>query len=306
MALIKILDGQLPSLSTYITFTDESINDNSILEVYTDNIEVFPIDISQTGSSVTITFPAVATNTNIKLCVNDISDKLDIVDNYTSTSTTDALSANQGRVLYDLISQGGGTNDYNTLNNKPSINNVTLSGNKSLEDLGINIVDHAEDITYDDTTSGLSATNVQDAIDELEMIKQDSLTAGANITINNNVISSDKTEVNNTLVSTSTTEALSANQGRLLKNNIDNLFDYEDINFSITTSAVGVAGVNIEYTKPTGYKVFTAMITSFNVPHVAVPQIVGLGDGYLGLNLYTTFGGAVDNTGTVRVIYIKE
>lgn len=32
---------------------------------------------------------------------------------------------------------GGGTSDYSNLTNKPSINNVTLSGNKSLNDLGI-------------------------------------------------------------------------------------------------------------------------------------------------------------------------
>ena len=32
---------------------------------------------------------------------------------------------------------GGGTSDYTALTNKPSINNVTLSGNKSLSDLGI-------------------------------------------------------------------------------------------------------------------------------------------------------------------------
>ena len=32
---------------------------------------------------------------------------------------------------------GGGTFDYNDLTNKPSINNITLSGNKSLNDLGV-------------------------------------------------------------------------------------------------------------------------------------------------------------------------
>lgn len=32
---------------------------------------------------------------------------------------------------------GGGTSDYTDLTNKPKINNVTLAGNKSLNDLGI-------------------------------------------------------------------------------------------------------------------------------------------------------------------------
>lgn len=50
---------------------------------------------------------------------------------------------------------GGGTSDYSQLTNKPSINNVELSGNKSLADLGI----------------------------------QGTLTAGSGITIENGVIS---------------------------------------------------------------------------------------------------------------------
>ena len=43
----------------------------------------------------------------------------------------------------------GGTGDYNQLNNKPSINNVELSGNKSLEDLGINMPTNTSDLTND-------------------------------------------------------------------------------------------------------------------------------------------------------------
>lgn len=43
---------------------------------------------------------------------------------------------------WNLLSSGGGgtgtgTNDYRNLSNKPSINGVTLQGDKSLEDLGI-------------------------------------------------------------------------------------------------------------------------------------------------------------------------
>lgn len=48
-------------------------------------------------------------------------------------------------VTYALLSKkideggggGGGTSNYNGLSNKPSINSVTLTGNKSLSDLGI-------------------------------------------------------------------------------------------------------------------------------------------------------------------------
>lgn len=37
----------------------------------------------------------------------------------------------------ELYSSGGGTDDYEALNNKPKINNVTLSGNKSSSELGL-------------------------------------------------------------------------------------------------------------------------------------------------------------------------
>lgn len=32
---------------------------------------------------------------------------------------------------------GGGTSNYNSLDNKPQINSITLSGNKSASDLGL-------------------------------------------------------------------------------------------------------------------------------------------------------------------------
>jgi len=38
---------------------------------------------------------------------------------------------------------GGGTDNYNNLSNKPSINNVTLSGNKTLSDLGIETIQYS-------------------------------------------------------------------------------------------------------------------------------------------------------------------
>ena len=39
--------------------------------------------------------------------------------------------------LSGVISSGGGTTDYNDLENKPQINNVTLNGNKTTSDLGL-------------------------------------------------------------------------------------------------------------------------------------------------------------------------
>lgn len=50
---------------------------------------------------------------------------------------------------------GGGTTDYSDLTNKPSINNVTLSGNKTTSDLGI---DEVPDVTSSDDGKILKAS----------------------------------------------------------------------------------------------------------------------------------------------------
>lgn len=71
-------------------------------------------------------------NGNVELNLDDIND-------------VDITSASDGQTLvYDATSGkwvngsgGGGTTDYTDLTNKPSINGVTLSGNKTSEDLGI-------------------------------------------------------------------------------------------------------------------------------------------------------------------------
>lgn len=44
--------------------------------------------------------------------------------------------AEQGKWINGTASGGGGTSDYTDLTNKPKINNVTLAGNKSLDDIG--------------------------------------------------------------------------------------------------------------------------------------------------------------------------
>lgn len=69
----------------------------------------------------------------------------------------------------------GGTTNYLDLANKPKINNVELTGNKTLEDLGINIPD-------------LENYYTKDTVNEALNKKQDTLIAGKNIIINGEVI----------------------------------------------------------------------------------------------------------------------
>jgi hypothetical protein len=53
------------------------------------------------------------------------------------TITDEAHPDGQSFDVMDGSGGGGGTSDYNALSNKPQIGGVTLSGNKSLSDLGI-------------------------------------------------------------------------------------------------------------------------------------------------------------------------
>ena len=60
----------------------------------------------------------------------------------------------------------GGTSDYNALSNKPQVNNVELSGNKTLDDLGIqekiaSVVENKVQFDKEISTSKVSATTVE-------------------------------------------------------------------------------------------------------------------------------------------------
>lgn len=94
---------------------------------------------------------------------------------------------------------GSGTSNYNDLSNKPSINGVTLSGNKSTSDLGIVIPDISGKQDQIDSTHKLDADLVDDTTSTNKMVsasdkttwsgKQDALVSGTNIkTINNESI----------------------------------------------------------------------------------------------------------------------
>lgn len=84
------------------------------------------------------------------------------------TSLRDALASGGG---------GGGTTDYTKLSNKPKINNVELTGDKSLEDLDINIptkvadLDDADDYAKATDIINVEANPEDEATDSLTKIK---------------------------------------------------------------------------------------------------------------------------------------
>ena len=109
------------------------------------------------------------------------------------------------------ISQGGsgGTSDYSQLTNKPSINSVTLSGNKSLSDLGIqgtltagNNITISEGVISATDTTYSAGTNVQ--INNGVISATDTTySAGTNVSISNGEISVDLSSYANVVKETS-------------------------------------------------------------------------------------------------------
>lgn len=63
-----------------------------------------------------------------------------------------------GVLQKDTVSLGGGTSDYNELNNKPSINGVILEGDKTTEELGI--VSKETDPTVPDYVKNITEENI--------------------------------------------------------------------------------------------------------------------------------------------------
>lgn len=84
----------------------------------------------------------------------------------------------EGKLTINSTGGGGGTTDYNSLTNKPQINGHELTGNLEGNTLGLANEQEVEELGNELKEVANTVTN-----------KQDKLTAGDGITINNNVIS---------------------------------------------------------------------------------------------------------------------
>lgn len=112
--------------------------------------------VSKSGNTTTITVTdKEGTTTALVLDGVDGTDGSDGQDakiNGVNTLTIEAgsnITLEQEESTLTISSTGGGTSDYSDLSNKPKINNVELSGNKTTSDLGIDIPDVSDFITKD-------------------------------------------------------------------------------------------------------------------------------------------------------------
>ena len=85
--------------------------------------------------------------------------------------------------IENVVRPEDGVGDYKLMRNKPRINGVTLDGNKTTKDLGIEIPKNASEISYNNLSGAVDASDVQSAIDKLSENKFFSKADGELITV---------------------------------------------------------------------------------------------------------------------------
>lgn len=94
----------------------------------------------------------------------------------------------------ELYDSGGGTNDYEDLSNKPQINSITLSGNKSSSDLGLQPT--ISDLNTIRAGAAAGATAVQPAdMTSALAAKQDALSTAQLAAVNSGITSTDVAQI---------------------------------------------------------------------------------------------------------------
>lgn len=119
--VVEIKDSDFRSITKELRFNDNQDASNEITEE----------ELGAVNKVVNLLEEEITKVENLDLDIEKVGNK--------STVTITKKDGSRKSVeIYDGQSgEGGGTSDYNDLLNKPSINDVELSGNKTLEELGI-------------------------------------------------------------------------------------------------------------------------------------------------------------------------
>lgn len=100
MLVRKILETVLTAGNTSVSVTDSDIP-YSLIRTYCSDDDIYPVSRTITGNTLTLNYEAQSSDKYI--AVEIVKQGLDIVDDLLSTDADKALSANQGKVLKDLI-----------------------------------------------------------------------------------------------------------------------------------------------------------------------------------------------------------
>lgn len=148
MVQFKKLETTLEAGTNTHTFTDDLITDNSVIEVYTDNDDVYPVNIEQSGHSVNIEIVAHTTAVRVAITINNV-------------------------ISYEPVDLSGINTHLDNLDQ--DVNDITTSIN-GLTNRVLNNENDIDTINDDLSTLGTMITG-------LETSKQDLLIQGDNITL---------------------------------------------------------------------------------------------------------------------------
>ena len=194
-ANIRIVDNVISAFNNHLFLhLDENDTEHQayVYSFIKSNLEFYLFaEITYEGKVVVLPLVAIENNESLDLKGIYLKDDSTIVEVSAVLVANGNISVNTSEI--SISGGSGGTGDYNQLTNKPQINSVELSGNKTLTDLGIQAAGNYA------TTSDLALKADKSTVDTLQeqvtsntsaiATKQDALVSGTNIkTINGQTV----------------------------------------------------------------------------------------------------------------------
>lgn len=160
-------------------------------------------------------------------------------------------------------SSGGGTSDYNDLENKPKINNIVLEGNLSLKELGIIIPDLKNYITEDALNTALLEYAKKSDIPSIEGLLSETEAQELYQPKGNYALKSEIPDITDLATKTEVTEAISNQKFKTINN--QEITGEGNIEIQGGGSSITVdAALNETSVNPVQNKVITEAITQAN------------------------------------------
>lgn len=213
--------------------------------------------VPKTGSTNDIYNEYIYVNSNWELIGTT---EIDLSNYYTSTEVDTLLGSKQDTLVSGTniktinntsllgsgnisISGGSGTSDYNALENRPQINGVTLTGDKSTSDLGITIPTATSDLTNDSNfVADASYTHTDNNYTTAEQTKLSGIETGAEANVIEDVkVNGTSLTITNKSVNVTVPTVISdlANDSGYITNSVNNL-----TNYTLTSDLSAVATSN--------------------------------------------------------------
>lgn len=181
-----------------LSLESENAVQNKVITAVINTINATLVSIQEYDNDLSLSSSNAVKNSVITAALDALSTAISNIQNYDTSLSLSSTNAVQNGVITEALNGKADSDDLNNYYPKSDIDDM-------FDNLGASSVD------FNNEDSGLNATDVQAAIDELASEidnKQDTLTAGDNVQIVNNVISATDTKVGN-LLTDSTPAAIS-------------------------------------------------------------------------------------------------